>query len=79
MINFFSDFKTTGQKWFIFEYVNLEVYGVDWPRVEWAGPTHLGHTPTLQMGLLQYEIGVGFRLFSNTEYLKFWFSKIPLD
>ena len=41
----------------IFEYVKLEVYKVGWPRVEWAGPKHMGHTPTLQMGILQYEIG----------------------
>ena len=41
----------------IFEYVKLEVYKVGWPRVEWAGPTHMGHTPTLQMGILQYKMG----------------------
>ena len=41
----------------IFEYVKLEVYKVGWPRVEWAGTTHMGHTPTLQMGILQYKIG----------------------
>ena len=50
-------FKITHQKMLIFEYVKLEVYRIDWPRVEWAGPTHMGHTPTLQMGLLQYKIG----------------------
>ena len=59
-------FKTTGQKWFIFEYVNLEVYGVDLPRVEWAGPTHLGHIPTLQIGLLQYKKGQPVWLLSHT-------------
>ena len=36
---------------------HLEVYRVGWPREEWAGPTHMGHTPTLQMGILQYKIG----------------------
>ena len=41
----------------IFEYVKLEVYWVGWPRVELAGPTHMGHTTTLQMGILQYKIG----------------------
>ena len=52
--------KTTHQKMLIFEYVNLEVYRVGWPKVEWAGPTHMGHTPTLQMGILQYKIGDRF-------------------
>ena len=50
----------------IFEYVKLEVYRIGWPIEEWAGPTHIGHTPTLQMGLLQYKIGGGFRLYSKT-------------
>ena len=36
---------------------NPKVYKVGWSRVEWAGPMHMGHTPTLQMGILQYEIG----------------------
>ena len=64
-------FKTTGQKSLIFEYVNLEVYRVDWSRVEWAGPAHLGHTPTLQMGLLQYKIVQPVWLLSHTviEYI----------
>ena len=41
----------------IFEYDSLEVYRVDWPRGEGAGPTHMGHTPTLKIGILQYKIG----------------------
>ena len=41
----------------IFEYDKLEVYKVGGPRVEWAGPTYMGHTPTLKMGILQYKLG----------------------
>ena len=39
------------------------MYKVGWPGEEKAGPIYMGHTPTLQMGLLQYEIGVGSDFF----------------
>ena len=59
-------FKSTHWKQLIFEYVKLEVYRVSWPRGEWAGPTHMGHTPTLKMVLLQYTIGQPVWLLSIT-------------
>ena len=59
-------FKITHWKQLIFEYVKLEVYRVSWPKGEWAGPTHMGHTPTLKMVLLQYKIGQPVWLLSTT-------------
>ena len=42
------------------------MYRVGWPRVEWAEPTHMGHTPTLQVCILQYKKGVTFWLMTPT-------------
>ena len=59
-------FKTTGQKVLTFWCFTIEVYTIDWPNGQWAGPTYVGHTPTLQLGLLQCKIGQPVWLLSHT-------------
>ena len=58
-----------------FEYVILEVYIIDWPNGQWAGPTHMGYTPNSKWVRHYYykrQIGgyICLGLYKSTSYRK---------
>ena len=71
--------KSTHWKELIFGCLKLEVYRVDWPRVEWVGPTHMGHTPTLKIGILQCKTGQPVWLLSTTVHFTYHFKSTSLN